>query len=403
MKHWIAAILCLCMLLGSTALADVPTASGTVTIPDVTVKQFDIPDNDAMAFVADMKLGWNLGNTFDAIRDGYKGDDLTIESYWVGVKTTREMIADIKAAGFNTIRLPVSWHNHVDADFNINPAWLDRVQEVVDWCMEEDLYVILNTHHDVYPQYYYPSSEHYATAEKYITAIWSQLAERFKDYDHHLIFESMNEPRLKDTSNEWSFNKMIPECADAGECINKLNQVFVDLVRASGSRNADRYLMIPSYAASPAAATNDAYVLPTDSADNRLIVSVHAYTPYSFALAAGSTTTFSLDNRSQVSEIGSFMNSLYNRFVKNGIPVVIGEFGARAKGDNLQDRVTFAAYYVASARGRGITCCWWDNHAFAGNGELFGIYNRRNGQWPGADIVLAMTRYAEPGAAAPKE
>lgn len=368
-----------------------------VTIPNIsTIYRQEVPDNEAMAFVKDMKIGWNLGNTFDATNDYNRGDDLKIESSWVGVKTTEEMIEAVHQAGFNTLRLPVSWHNHVDENFTINTPWLDRVQQVVDWAMARDMYVILNTHHDVYPQYYYPDEKNYETSEKYITTIWAQLAERFQDYDQHLIFEGMNEPRPVGTSQEWWFNQDDPYCQEVAGCINKLNQAFVDTVRASGGRNADRYLMVTPYCASPEAALNtEWFKLPQDSAENKLIVSVHAYRPYDFALEMPGVDSYDpVKNAGQLSEIISFMNSLYKTYVVNGIPVVLGEYGAMEKNDNLQDRATFYAYYVATASSRNIPCVVWDNHVFKGNGERFGLLDRKTCTWPNQILVDAMMKYA---------
>ena len=154
------------LLLISLLLGAVCAHGEEATIPAIkSIYRQEIPDNEAMAFVKDMKIGWNLGNTFDATNDYNRGDDLKIESSWVGVKTTEEMVEAVHQAGYNTLRLPVSWHNHVDENFTINTPWLDRVQQVVDWAMERDMYVILNTHHDVYPEYYFPDEKNYATSE----------------------------------------------------------------------------------------------------------------------------------------------------------------------------------------------------------------------------------------------
>lgn len=390
-------IACFCAALGICGLIapGASLAAETVSVPELNVFRRPVSMNEALEFVQKMKIGWNLGNTFDATRDGYMGNELSIESYWCGVKTTEEMIAAVKGAGFNTLRLPVSWHNHVDGDFNISKVWLDRVQEVVDYAISRGMYVILNTHHDVSKYYYYPDSEHYEVSEKYITRVWAQVAERFIDYDEHLIFESMNEPRLVGHANEWSFSASVPECVDSLNCIMRLNQAFVDTVRKTGGNNAERYLMVPSYDASPYSATHDLFSLPTDTADNKIIVSVHAYTPYSFALEEGGVRDFNYTvGRAQSNDIVYFMNPLYDRYIKNGIPVVIGEFGARDKGGNAQSRVDFASYYVALASARGIACCWWDNNGFTGNGELFGIFNRRELKWPYPEIVEGMMKYA---------
>lgn len=366
--------------------------SAAITIPELDIRGKEIPDNDAMRLMKELKIGWNLGNTFDATREWRSGDNLDTETCWGNPRTTRAMIQAVKTAGFHTIRIPVSWHDHVSGDsFTIDRPWLDRIREVVDWSLEEGLYVILNCHHDTDIRYCYPTSEAYASSEKYIVSVWAQLAARFADCDRHLIFESMNEPRLIGTDLEWNFDKSRPECLDAIDCINRLNQRFVDTVRAAGGNNTDRYLAIPGYSASPAGTLSEYFVLPEDPADNRIIVNVHAYTPYSFALQNGGTATFG--NNAQKQEIGLLMNDLYNRFITHGIPVMLDEFGARDK-NNLQDRVDFCATYVAMASARNIPCCWWDNGAFSGSGELFGILDRRHAEWPHPEIINALMRYA---------
>ena len=369
---------------------------GRAVIPQLTFDSYELPETDAMAFVKDMKLGWNLGNTLDATDDsGSNANDLDIEKAWVGVKTTKEHIDNIKHAGFNTVRVPVSWHNHIDENYTINEPFLNRVQEVVDYVIDNDMYCILNIHHDTELEYFYPDSEHFDQSAKYIETIWTQLSEKFKDYDNKLIFEGINEPRLKGTGLEWYLNANDPKGKDSVECLNKHMQSFVDIVRASGGNNADRYLMVPGYCASPDGVLSDLFVMPTDSADNKIILSVHAYTPYNFALQADAETEWSADNSNSTSPITQFMDNLYSKFTSQGIPVVIGEFGARNKGENTQARTDFAAFYVGSARARGITCVWWDNNAFYGQGENFGLFDRKTITWKYADIVLAMLEYAE--------
>lgn len=370
---------------------------GKAVLPEISADTYELPENEALSFTKDMKIGWNLGNTFDAVDDsGSLTDDMSLESAWVGVKTSKVMIDSMKAAGFNTLRLPVSWHNHVDEDFNINEPFLDRVQEVVDYAIDNDMYCILNIHHDNEKGYFYPDTENLENSEKYVAAIWKQLAERFADYDEKLIFEGLNEPRLKGTGLEWSVNANNATSLDSVEAINKLCQVFVDTVRAAGGNNAERYLMIPGYAASADGVLIDSFKLPDDSADNKLIVSVHAYTPYDFALQdLTGTCEWSIDNAGSTSPITGFMDRLYDKFTSKGIPVVIGEFGARNKKENLQARVDFAAYYVANARARGMTCCWWDNNVFYGAGECFGLFDRKTISWKYPDIVIAMMKYAE--------
>lgn len=361
-------------------------------VPDVQVDKYQVPESEGMDFIRELHLGWNLGNTFDATNIGNISaeHELDYEKAWCGEFTKIENIAALKAAGFNTIRIPVSWHNHVDENFNISRAWLTRVKEVVDWCRDMDLYVIVNTHHDNEEDFYYPDSAHMESSKKYLTAVWSQIAEAFKDYDEHLILESLNEPRLVGTNYEWWIDQNNEQCKDAVSCINTLNQLFVDTVRASGGNNASRWLLVPGYAASPDGALNPGFAMPTDP-QSRVILSVHAYRPYNFALNKTGTKEWSLDNASDTGDIIQFMDNLYGKFVLNGVPVLIGEFGAMNK-DNLEARVAFSAYYTACARARGISCLWWDNNAFAGSGENFGLLYRKSSSFTYPEIVQALVK-----------
>lgn len=401
MKKTIALLCALLMMLAavSSCMAEAAENLNEITIPVIeAMKRFELPDNEALRFVKDMKTGWDLGNTFDAYDDQgwFKGSEPGMETAWHGDKTTRELIAAIREAGFGTIRISVSWHNHVDENNIIHPDWLARVKEVAGWVVDEGMYAIINVHHDNTPNkknhYFYPDSAHYEQSAAYLGAIWQQMADAFAEFDDHVILESMNEPRLVDTGYEWNFSETSAECRDAAECINKLNKLFVDTVRATGGNNATRYLLVPGYCASPYGATNQYFRLPEDTADNRIIIEVHAYTPYNFALnqGDGNYADFDLDETKKIQEIAQFMNDLYKKYTSQGIPVVIDEYGAMEKKGNLQDRVNWAAYYVCAASARGMTCCWWDNNAFTGNGERFGIINRKTAEWKYPEIVEAI-------------
>ena len=235
----------------------------------------------------------------------------------------------------------------------------------------------------------------------YMTFIWEQLADRFGDYDEHVIFESINEPRLVETDHEWWLDMNAAECVEAVECINEWNQNFVDVVRKTGGNNATRYLMVPGYDASADGVLNDKFVLPTDTAENegKILVSVHAYIPYHFALQAAteneSIDQFNASEKTSTNDIDQMMEKLYAKYISNEIPVVIGEFGARDKNGNLQSRVDYAAYYIAAARAYGMSCNWWDNNAFTGDGELFGLLDRKTVTWRYPKIVDALMKYAE--------
>ena len=368
-----------------------------IVIPEMDfIRQQPIPDNEAMTFLKNMGVGWNLGNTFEAVKDQWTAtrDEMFLETYWQKDTITEPLFDLLKDAGFSTVRIPVSWHDHIDADGVISERWLSRVQQVIDWAISKGLYVILNAHHDVMTGVYYPSSEYYETSAAFTRSIWSQLAERFADYDEHLIFEPINEARQRDTDHEWSFDARNPDCLDAADCINRLNQLFVDTVRMSGGYNETRYLMIPGYATAPGPVLNDTFILPEDDADNRLIVTVHTYIPYDFAQNTRSTLRdFEVRDMGITQQIAQTMASLYKKYIVNGIPVVVGEFGALNKNGNTQARVNYTAYATVAAAARNIPVIWWDNNAVNGNGENFGIIDRKNITFYFPEIVETMIRF----------
>lgn len=377
------------------------TSATSYQIPDLKIKSKKIPNTAAQNFVNNMKIGWNLGNTLDACTDGKVNDELSIESSWQHTLTSQAMIDAVQAAGFNTIRIPISWHNHVSgSNYTISKVWMDRVQEVVDYAYKKGMYVIINIHHDNSTTYYYPTKKYMTKSKKYIKSIWTQVAARFSDYDSHLIFEGMNEPRMVGNKDyEWWMDVNDKSCIAAAKNVNTLNQVFVDAVRNGKGSNNERYLMIAGYDASAQGALNTYFKLPKDKVKNKLIVSVHAYTPYKFALAAPDDTngvsTFSITDKNSTQEIDWFMDDLYTKYVSKKIPVVIGEFGARDKYGNTQDRVNYSAYFIASGKARGLTCCWWDNNGFDGTGENFGLLDRSTVTWKYEDIVKGLMKYAQ--------
>ena len=362
---------------------------------------------DTEAILEDMGLGWNLGNSLDATG----GSGLDTETSWSNPKTTQALIDKVKSLGFNTVRVPVSWGKHVSGDnYTIDSAWLARVKEVVDYCYKNDMYVILNIHHDTKSSEsasgagYYPRSSAYSSSEKFVTSVWSQMSEYFKDYDYHLIFETLNEPRLIGTGCEWWFDKWnIPsEVKDAIDCINKLNQKAVDTIRDTGSNNKGRLIMCPGYDASIDGATVSGFKLPTDISGNknRIAVSVHAYSPYNFAMNVGSGST-SAYTSSIKSELRDLFSTLKSNFRDKGIPVVIGEFGSTDK-NNTAERVKWATDYTALARKNNIPCVLWDNNAFAVyngnsivlNSEYHGYINRKNNTVtsPAKDVIEALMK-----------
>ena len=338
--------------------------------PPISIR--DIPSTD---LIKELKIGWNLGNTLDAT-----GGGVNSETSWGNPVTKEEMFIAVKDAGFNIIRIPVSWGGHLSSepDYNINTVWLDRVNEIVDYAIDNDLYVILNMHHE---EWHFPSYDNLEKAETILTKVWAQIANRFKDYDEHLIFEGMNEPRMKGTPLEWNGGN-----EEARDVINQLNQAFVDTIRNSKGNNPYRHIMIPTYAASSDPKTWKDFIIPED---DKIIVSIHAYTPYNFALNKKGTANWSPENANDTRDIDYLMDNLYASFVSKGQPVILGEYGAMDK-DNIEARVLWARFYIEKATEKGIPCIWWDNGAFIGSGELFGLLDRKTLEWKHPEIVEAL-------------
>ncbi len=348
----------------------------------VTVEHMEIRDITSLELTSEMKIGWNLGNTLDSTLTNPDGDESTEtwEKAWGNPVTTKAMIDQVKSQGFNVLRIPITWEGkYGDApDYEIREDWLARVKEVVDYGIENDMYVIINMHHE---EWYFPSYENEEQATEILCALWKQIAEYFEGYDEHLIFESMNEPRLKGEASEWNGGT-----AEARDVINHLNAAFVETVRATGGNNTYRHLMIPTYAASSSDTVLNDFVLPDD---DKVIVSIHAYLPYSFALADDGTDTWSIDNSSDTYSIDELFAKLKELFIDNGTAVIIGEFGTRNRF-NTEDRAACASYYITKATEASIPCIWWDNNAFVGTGENFGLFNRSTFEWRYPEIISAM-------------
>lgn len=350
-------------------------------------------DKSANEIVADMTVGWNIGNTLDA-NGKYVPATSSQETSWGNPAVTPQLIKAVAAAGFNTIRVPVSWGQYTTgSNYQLPDFILNRVKEVVDYCIDNGMYVILNTHHDT--NYYNPSNAKKSQSEAFFKSIWTQVGNKFKNYDQHLVFETMNEPRLVGTSDEWWFPRNNPSNAvkEAVACINDYNQVALDAIRATGGNNASRCVMVPGYDASYDGCMIDSFKLPKDSASGKLIVSVHAYTPYDFALNGNGTNTFT-----DRSALDSLFSDLSGKFLNKGIPVVIGEMGASNK-NNTSERVKWADYYWSLAeRYNNCAMCLWDNNIYSNPsdaGEAHQYIDRSSLQWKDPQIIQTIMKHVD--------
>ena len=305
--------------------ADGGTGSGTTGTS--TANTFTILTGDEM--MEEMGAGWNLGNTMDGHTGFTPGETL-----WQPVKTTKALIKSVHDMGFNTVRIPITWGTMIDDDndYAIDEKWMNRVQDIVDYCISQDMYAIINIHHDGAEQTGWlriATKKQKALKKKY-AGVWKNIALRFKDYDEHLIFESMNEVKGVDMTT-----------AQENKRIMKLNQLFVDTVRSTGSNNKERWLMVPGKYNQIGSVTykGNKFALPKDTVENRLIVSVHDYSPWSFC--GTESTSYKKVTAQTLKNNENELKPLYKLFTSKGIPVVVGEYGCINK-DNSKER----AYYL---------------------------------------------------------
>ena len=342
---------------------------------------------DAQEIIKQIKIGWNLGNSLDSTTSKENPTPKDTATAWGNPEPTEELIERVKKTGFNGIRIPVTWYQHLQFDqekneYVIDKDWMDYVQQVVDWAYERDMYIILNIHHEEWINAKVWNDETFADSSRKMHDIWTQIAERFKNYDQHLIFEAMNEPRQ--TGN--------PEVAEWGngneysiDYINKLNQIFVDVIRGSSEQNKERLLMIPTYDATGSIDALRPLKIPENAGN--IALSVHAYTPYSFAMKVDEAHVYEKGAKDEwgadiVQTLKNAMDDLHKISEEKNVPIIIGEFGASDFG-NQEERVKWAEDYLTQASAYGIPCFLWDNNVVHYDGdtltsEKYGCINRSN-------------------------
>lgn len=345
--------------------------------------------------VAAINVGWNLGNTLDSYGTWISGTTPSAyETAWGNPVTTQAMIQSVHDKGINAIRIPVTWAQHIDANGGIDPAWMARVREVVDYAYNLGMYVILNVHHD--------TGEHggdkvcwviadegtYNSAQDKFRNLWTNIANEFNSYGPRLMFEGYNE--MLDMNNTWN----APSTGDgAYNAVNNYAQVFVDAVRATGGNNSQRNLIINTYVASIDPSVLNHFRLPTDSAQNHLIAEVHIYAPWGFTGTAATvnwTPVHSDFNDADRNELDGVMSAIQNFSNSQGVPVIIGECGAEYKSND--DAIAqYAGYLINSASSKGIKCFWWDNGIYGtGSSESgYAIFDRNSLTWKDS-IVSAL-------------
>lgn len=341
---------------------------------DKIIDDEKIPDNGedkkqvigAKEFVDKMKIGWNLGNTLEPYYGVPNGDSrMFLETYWKNPKVTKELFEYVKSVGFDTVRIPVTWdvHSEMNSDGTIviKKEWMERVREVVQYALDSGLNVIINTHHEK-SIYAGTNDVEFKVIKNRAKTMWEQIADYFSDIDGRLIFESYNE--IDNAYDTWKYGDV------AAEQLNELNQLFVNVVRSTGGYNGQRILMIPTLLDSELPNATGAFKLPKDVVDDRIIVTVHKYSP----------------------KVGKYLDRSMQRVVdfKNFInaPVIIGEFGTKASEYDDDFRVNHAGGYVSIAAKYGIKTIWWDN----GYLNEYGLIDRNNFSNSKINIIKSLTK-----------
>ena len=362
--HWILTVLLLVALLLWTlpALAE------------------DAPEN-AIEMTRWMGNGINLGNTMEACNGGALGGNTTddpqfYETMWGQPVTTAEMMRGMKEAGFDSIRIPVAWMTNAthlkDGDYTISPAYLKRVEEIVNYALDAGMTVIINDHWDGgwWGMFGSDTEATRQLAMEAYVGMWRQVAAYFADYDWRLVFESANEElgaRFDENSPLYcqdSITHTMPD-NERYRLTNEINQAFVDTVRAGGGHNGERFLLIAGFGTNIDKTFDSRFIMPADSAENRLMVSVHYYDPWSYC-GASSAKGATLWGKKKDYESMAAMLGKMKKFTAGGYGVVIGEYGALTGSDGIM-KANAPAYHKAfldCCDALDFTSCLWDCSGF---------------------------------------
>lgn len=373
-----------------------------IVASDATQKASNTIDATSSYTVAEsLGLGWNLGNQMDAFNNGAAS-----ETCWGNSIATQEAFYKLKAAGFSSVRIPVTWLGHFGEapEYKIDGNWINRVEELVGFAEKAGLKAIINIHHDGSESKHWLNivkavndSSANEAIKKQLTALWVQIANHFKYAGDFLIFETLNE--IHDGGWGWGENRK-----DNGKqyaILNQWVQVCVDAIRSTGGNNSNRFIGIPGYCANPDLTINN-LILPKDPAKNKLLVSVHFYDPYDYAIADVNTQwghtalNEKKANWGDESNVTNIFSNLKTTFIDKGVPVYIGEFGSVHRNDELSEkfRMYYIEYVTKAARANNISIFFWDNGATTTGKESFGIINHNTGDFinNGKEVIDILTK-----------
>ncbi len=306
----------------------------------VMFKTFSL-ETESTQFVKKLGIGYNWGNTMEA----------PTETLWGAPISTKKMFENIKENGFDVVRIPVAWSNNMKDDYLIDEKIAKRVQTIVDYAIDSDLYVILNIHWDGgwinNPETGF--SKNYDECMRKYLKIWEQIIERYKNYDEHLIFESLNEEGCFD--DLWNRYSNAGNKKQAFDILNNINQSFVDLVRDSSDNNKSRYLLIAGYGTDVDLTCDKCFRMPEDEL-NRCMVSIHYYIPSPFAIITEDTdwakSRKTWGTSSDINELNRNIKKIKETFQDKGVGVIIGEYGCPLKN---KDEESVYKYLTSVAEG----------------------------------------------------
>lgn len=326
----------------------------------------EMRDISSAELVAEMGVGWNLGNSFDV-----RNEDKTV---WGNPLPLSTHINAVKDMGFSTLRIPITWNFNMleQAPYTVDVSYLARIQRIVDAGLSNDMHVIINTHHD---DWIIPTEAEATKVSERLASLWTQIGNHFIDYGDKLIFEVMNEPRLRDSPEEWSGGT-----AEGRATLNGFHQTCVEAIRATGQNNAKRHIMVSTYAASTTPNALRDLVVPNDP---NIIISIHSYFPWIFAgQDAGGTNNWG--SEADKMALDQELDLIRARWItQENRPVILGEWGSKDK-NNLSARVGYADYYARGAVARGMVPIIWDD------GGDFGLYDRHAMSWRYPEIAEAV-------------
>jgi len=353
-----------------TAVATYTNSCGAKSTQNFVLTVPGMRDLTSLQLSKLMGAGWNLGNSLEAIGG---------ETAWGNPAVTQSMFNAVKAAGFKTVRIPVSWKQYADANDNISATWMARVTQVVNYARNAGLYTMINIHWD--GGWMQPTYAQQSAVNARITKFWTQIANNFKGYDDTLLFAGTNEVMVDGDYGTPTVEYYTVQ--------NSFNQTFVNAVRATGGNNLARHLIVQGFNTNIDHTVNFA-TMPSDSVGRRLMMEVHFYDPYNFTLnqnssiwqwGAGATSAANTETWANEAYIDGQFQKMKTRFVDQGIPVILGEFGAIRRTEYAGAetyRTAWDRYVARAAWTRGAVPVYWDA-GYPNDNHSMGLFDRNTG------------------------